>query len=162
MRDVLNYRKLLQEFTLPTLLMVMILALLLSSSSFADVATPASLMTVETYEANVSDGEGAVLITWTAPGDDGDEGTASYYDLRYRSDGEPMTNDSTFALGIAIPLGAPLPSGTLEEYVIELPAGVYSFAIKTADEVFNWSEISNNPVKNIGVLPPQYVHFIVP
>ena len=106
------------------------------------------------------DGVGTVQLTWTAPGDDGVEGVATQYDLRYRAD-DPITEDSTFYLGIVIPTQAPDTAGALEEYIIELPAGVYFFAIKTADEVPNWSELSNIVMLNIGVLPPDSVYFIL-
>ena len=100
-----------------------------------------------------------VQLSWTASGDDGVQGTASQYDLRYRTDG-PITEDSTFYLGVIVPTQVPKAAGTLEEYVIELPAGVYYFAIKVADEVPNWSELSNIVMVNVGVFPPDSVRFL--
>ena len=85
------------------------------------------------------------LLTWTAPGDDGRHaGTASLYDVRYsflqgittsnwpnaqNVDGEPP----------------PKPAGEPESLfvVVDRPDGNYGFAVKTADEVPNWSGISN-------------------
>ena len=100
-----------------------------------------------------------VHLVWAAPGDDGTQGIATQYDLRYRVDG-PIIGDSTFYLGVIIPTQPPNSAGTLEECIIELPAGVYYFAIKAADEVPNWSELSNIVIQNIGVLPPDSVYFI--
>ena len=130
------------EFLLRSLWIVLALVLLLPKSLlFADTIT-------------------TVQLSWTASGDDGVQGTASQYDLRYRTDG-PITGDSTFYLGVIIPTQAPKAAGVLEEYIIELPAGVYYFAIKAADEVPNWSELSNVVMVNVGVFPPDSVYFLL-
>ncbi len=86
------------------------------------------------------------LLTWTAPGDDNDIGTATEYDVRYS--GAPISEekwpDATPASGAP----APSPAGEQEQFVIGgLRAGRnYHFALKTADEVPNWSEMSNRTV----------------
>lgn len=91
----------------------------------------------------ISDNE--YQLTWTAPGDDGKLGQASAYDIRYstneitggnwpgatRVDGEP----------------SPGPPGEKDSFVVYIadpvPGENYYFAIKTADEVPNWSTLSN-------------------
>jgi hypothetical protein len=85
----------------------------------------------------------SVTLTWTAPGDDGDAGTAAQYDLRYSL--LPITSanwqDATPVAGMPVPQSA----GSAETYTIDnLAAGtLYHFAIRAADEALNWSEISN-------------------
>ena len=51
-------------------------------------ATPGDLQAV-------TDGADAVVLTWTATGDDGDQGRASAYDLRYAT--APIDSDAAFA-----------------------------------------------------------------
>lgn len=140
MRAPLTYHMRL-VYILRSLLIIITTVLLFSKSSlFADTIT-------------------SVRLSWTASGDDGDIGTASQYDLRYRADG-PITGDSTFYLGIVIPTQPPSPAGVLEECIIELPAGEYYFAIKVADDALNWSELSNIIMFNVGVFPPDSVYFL--
>jgi hypothetical protein len=82
-------------------------------------------------------------ITWTAVGDDGLLGTASTYDIRIST--VPITPES-WTLAVQLD-GEPTPqvAGSLETYILRnLEVGrLYYVALKTADEVPNWSEISN-------------------
>lgn len=86
------------------------------------------------------------LLTWTAPGDDNDIGTASEYDVRYSAFpiSEQEWPDATPASGAP----APSPAGDREQFAIRgLRVGSnYYFALKTADEVPNWSAMSNRTV----------------
>ncbi len=77
-------------------------------------------------------------LTWTAPGDDGNEGTALVYDVRYSQDS--ITDDNWSEATQLI--GEPTPSiaGSTETYEV---SGIGYYAIKAADEVPNWSGISN-------------------
>ncbi|MCK4302225.1 MAG: fibronectin type III domain-containing protein, partial [candidate division Zixibacteria bacterium] len=82
----------------------------------------------------------SVTLTWTAPGADGDIGTASIYDIRYSAevadwDGAVQVTGEP----------SPQPSGSSESFTITglQPGTVYFFAIMTGDEVPNWSGISN-------------------
>ena len=86
-----------------------------------------------------------VTLHWTAPGDDGNVGQAAAYDMRVvAGDSTALKTrwDSLFAVS-----GLPLPSmaGTIDTVCITpVPCGVnLYFAIKTLDEAFNISEISN-------------------
>ena len=85
----------------------------------------------------------SITLTWTAPGDDGDVGTAAQYDLRYST--APITpanwNDATSVAGEP----APSVAGSTESYTVTgLQSNTtYYFAIKTADEVSIWSDLSN-------------------
>ena len=85
------------------------------------------------------------LLTWTAPGDDGVlPGAASEYDVRYSM--RPITAED-FASADRV-TGAPTPSqsGETERFLVTgfRPRTDYYFALKTTDEVPNWSEMSNN------------------
>lgn len=84
-----------------------------------------------------------VSLQWTAPGDDGMVGTAAQYDLRRSL--TPITA-ATFALAIRVTnTPAPAASGTRQTFNVTglLPNTSYYFALKTADERGNWSNISN-------------------
>ena len=87
----------------------------------------------------------SLTLTWTAPGDDGTTGTATTYNVRYSSYG---INESNWS-GATQVSGEPTPAaaGTNQTMTVTgLTADtVYYFAIKTADEVSNWSGLSNNP-----------------
>jgi len=82
-------------------------------------------------------------LSWTAPGDDGNVGTAAAYDVRYST--SLITEDSWPA---ATQIGEePLPAaaGTVQTLgVTGLTAGdTYHFAVKTSDEADNQSSLSN-------------------
>jgi len=99
-----------------------------------------------------SAGIGSYPLSWTASGDDGYEGTASQYDIRIST--IPITPDN-FYQATKVP-NAPLPklAGTKEHFMLTLQSGEYYVAAKVADEVPNWSTLSNVPKLKIGVYPP--------
>jgi hypothetical protein len=84
----------------------------------------------------------SVTLTWTAPGDDGDAGTASEYDIRYSS--HPITEANWEACTQATAEPEPAASGTGQSVTIDT-AGKRDlhFGLKTADEASNWSGLSN-------------------
>ncbi len=83
-----------------------------------------------------------VDLHWTAPGNDGTQGTATYYDVRYAK--FPVTQE-TWEYAIPIPHSmAPSAAGTVERLRVEmLPPGRYFFAIRTFDQDYNVSGGSN-------------------
>ena len=88
----------------------------------------------------------SVTLTWTAPGDDGTDGTASSYDLRMSTTG-PIT-DANFDSAMPIEgVPAPQAAGTTETFTAdELPFETEIwFAIRTTDEFLNLSGVSNSP-----------------
>ncbi len=101
-----------------------------------------------------------VTFTWTAPGDDGSEGTAHLYSLRYSLSPIDDTNWATATELSGVP--APQPPGSEETFTVAnlSISTTYYFAIRVADDSMNWSPISEavpvylpNPVvweKNIG------------
>jgi len=88
-----------------------------------------------------------IQLEWTAPGDDGHVGTASAYDIRYMvcDDTLNFNWDSAVVIPPAI-LPVPSPAGVKDSVLLDLgfeASTFYCFAIKTADEVPNWSGVSN-------------------
>ena len=85
----------------------------------------------------------SITLTWTASGDDGNTGTASEYDIRYST--STITDSSWDSATQVIGEPAPQAAGSAESFVVSgLASGTtYYFAIMTADEVPNWSGLSN-------------------
>jgi len=85
------------------------------------------------------------LLTWTAPGDDGGEGPAAEYDVRYSV--SPITSSVRFANAQRID-GVPAPRavGEPESLLVDglYPGMNYFFVLKSADEDANWSKMSNH------------------
>jgi len=84
-----------------------------------------------------------VRLSWTAPGDDGVFGNASHYDIRYS---ESFITEDNWHLATRFEF-APSPgtSGQPQYFIVTdlVPATSYYFAIKSADDLYNWSPISN-------------------
>ena len=87
----------------------------------------------------------SLTLTWTAPGDDGDWGTAAQYDIRY-SNSLIATEAEWDAATPVAGEPTPEPAGSTETFVVTglSPATTYCFALKTADDVPNWSDLSNS------------------
>lgn len=88
----------------------------------------------------------SIALSWTAPGDDENLGTAKSYDLRYSKN--PIVSNTDFENATQI-LSPPPPesAGTHQDFTVENlePKETYYFAIKTKDDAENWSEVSNVP-----------------
>jgi len=86
---------------------------------------------------------GIVRLEWTAPGDDGNVGQASKYDIRYSLDS--ITEENWKAATQIDNEPKPRLAGLTESFIVtglELDSQYY-FGIKTADDANNWSQISN-------------------
>lgn len=84
-----------------------------------------------------------VTLGWNSPGDDDNEGQAAFYDLRYATQ---VITAENFALAATVPNEpSPEPAGTFQTYTVNdlVPDTFYYFAIKTSDELYNWSSLSN-------------------
>lgn len=101
-------------------------------------------------------------LTWTAPGDDGTTGTATAYDVRYAT--SPITEENWGAATVATGIPAPQASGAVEQLFLgSLSEDTdYYFAIKTADDAGNSSELSNVPQVHIPASGPQPPTIIEP
>ncbi|MBK7142979.1 MAG: fibronectin type III domain-containing protein [bacterium] len=99
-------------------------------SAIANLAAPTS-------------GETTVTLTWTAPGDDGNSGTATQYDIRYSTTAITAANFGSATQVASEP--SPKVAGSAETFTVTGLAlsSTYYFAIKTADEAANWSGLSN-------------------
>jgi len=85
-----------------------------------------------------------VVLSWYAPGDDGTSGTAAAYDLRWSTS---SITSGTFAEATQIATSAPHSAGYQEQLTVSVPrcSGTRYYAIKTRDEAYNWSSLSNSP-----------------
>ena len=85
-----------------------------------------------------------VVMRWTAVGDDGLQGPAAGYELRYST--SPI-DEATFAGATLVATATPKASGQTETLTLRglSPATTYYFAIKAKDEVPNYASLSNVP-----------------
>lgn len=81
----------------------------------------------------------SIMLTWTAPGDDGKTGTAARYDIRYSI--SPLTDGIWPSAEQAAGEPAPRPAGSADTFLVTglSPTTAYYFALKTADVEGNWS-----------------------
>jgi len=109
---------------------------------------------------------GSVTLTWTAPGDDGWEGRATLYDLRYSN----LPIDE-FNFGKSLRLAsvpAPIKGGATQRFTVDgLDSDTeHYFAIKARDDAGNWSRISNVVRVPVGFAlskgPPTKLIFLPP
>jgi hypothetical protein len=85
----------------------------------------------------------SVRLNWTAVGDDSLTGTANTYDIRYSTNPITLANWASATQVSGEP--APLAPGTSQSFTVTglQPNTLYYFGIRTADEVPNWSGLSN-------------------
>ena len=111
-----------------------------SATSGRDMVPPSSIR-----DLSATPGENSVTLRFTATGDNGIEGSASSYELRYSY--SVITSDNFTGATLYEPSLAwvPQPSGSLETFLVSnLPANkLLYFAIKAFDEAQNASRISN-------------------
>ena len=109
-------------------------------TTLAETLPPAALTDLKAIA--ISDTE--FKLTWTAPGDDYMAGTATAYDIRHFL--TPITTNSKWNNATQV-IGEPAPSpgGSPDSFIVTGlgPDTNYHFAIKTVDEVNNWSGLSN-------------------
>ena len=105
-----------------------------------DTTPPAAITDLATSDV----ASNQVTLNWTAPGDDGNQGQASQYDVRYAT--SAITEEADFAAATqATGEPAPQAAGSAESFVVTgLTADTtYWFAVKVSDEVPNTSSLSN-------------------
>jgi hypothetical protein len=85
----------------------------------------------------------SIRLIWTAPGDDSLTGTATQYDIRYSTAAITAANWASATQATGEP--TPHIAGTSETFTVTglNPNTAYYFAVKTGDEVPNWSGLSN-------------------
>lgn len=137
------------RFTIPALATLVCLALACSKSSTGgddddddpidDTDAPAAIMDLHVISITTS----SMTLAWTAPGDDGNVGCAYQYDLRASHD---TITEATFSAAFQITdIFPPAPAGTAQVYTVDSlePGETYYFAMKTRDQMGNWSGLSN-------------------
>ncbi|MDH5639976.1 MAG: DUF2341 domain-containing protein, partial [Nitrospira sp.] len=114
----------------------------------SDSTAPASIIDLAT--GTITDN--SVQLSWTAPGDDNSTGTASSYDIRYRTDAAITALNWDSATQVT---GEPAPAvaGSGESFTITglNSSTTFYFAIKTGDEIINWSGVSNSVSATTGI-----------
>lgn len=85
----------------------------------------------------------SITVRWTAPGDDGSTGRAYRYDIRFST--LPITATTWNQASRATEMPLPAVPGALQTCTISdlVPSTTYYFRMKTADEKYNWSGLSN-------------------
>ncbi len=82
-----------------------------------------------------------VTLRWTAPGDDGDHGTAARYELRWAL--EPI-DEASFAAAAHLPAPAPQPAGHLQTTIVSVPPVERLYlALRAIDELDHAGALSN-------------------
>ncbi len=106
----------------------------------ADVTPPAAPTDLEVIDVTYS----SATVRWTAPGDDGNTGTATSYDLRYSTD--PITTANWWSATPATGEPTPALAGTTQSMVVTglNDNTTYYFAMKASDEVPHTSDLSEN------------------
>lgn len=106
-----------------------------------DTTAPSAVSNLST--ANVT--ESSAVLSWTAPGNDGNTGTANAYDIRYSTTPITALNWTNAIQATGVP--TPQISGTTQTYTLVglSPATTYYTALKTSDVVGNIALISNVP-----------------
>ncbi|MFO7896484.1 MAG: hypothetical protein R6U84_06110 [Candidatus Cloacimonadales bacterium] len=110
----------------------------ISTEAEADLVAPAEITDLQA-EAGLDQ----IELFWTAVGDDGQAGTAFYYEIRISQQAITEANWADALLLENLP--TPAPAGSAENYLVsELEANTtYYFAIKAFDASGNGSELAN-------------------
>ena len=117
-----------------------------------DITAPAAVNLSATVNSGIS-----VDLDWIAPGNDSIIGTATEYDIRYSTAGPIVEGNWSSATQVALEQ-APQQAGTHEYFTVSGldTATTYWFALKTRDEVPQWSSISNSPKTKTAAAQPGY------
>lgn len=125
-------------------------------TSPTDEAPPAR---VEDLAVTV-EGDSAVALTWTAPGDDGASGTAASYDIRHSE--SPISEENWEGATQADGEPDPADAGSVEWFAFSdtIPDASLFFGLKASDEAGNESVLSN--VVLLDINPPAPVDDLEP
>ncbi|MBI3925723.1 MAG: S8 family serine peptidase [Armatimonadetes bacterium] len=94
-------------------------------------------------------GSRQVELSWTAPGDDGLDGKASGYELRYSRD--PITDLETFMEATPVETPAPGDAGSVQQATLtvtpEAQEHALYFGLRARDDANNFSELATSEVR---------------
>ncbi|RKH61179.1 lamin tail domain-containing protein [Corallococcus llansteffanensis] len=115
--------------------------LLIATSADLVITDAVAPAVAQDFEATALS-DSSIRLDWTAPGDDGDLGTAAAYELRYSTADITEANFDTATLATGV--GAPQSPGTAETFTVTgLEVGTtYFFALKTFDGANNGSALA--------------------
>ncbi len=127
------------------------------SAALPDVTPPAAVGNLAPTQVN----DNSVMLGWTAPGNDGNIGTVTAYDLRYSTSPIDATSFPSATQVSAEP--SPLPAGDAQSATIMglVKATKYYFALRARDAAGNWSALSNVPQATTNasdITPPAAIH----
>ena len=105
-----------------------------------DTISPAAVSDLNSIALNDS----VVMLQWAAPGDDGYEGSASTYDIRYATNAERLSDSWNSCAAIDL-VPVPAVAYSRDSTIVDklTPSTTYHFGLKSSDENNNWSRISN-------------------
>lgn len=117
-----------------------------------DIIPPSSISDLNAAEPT----ENTINLTWSASGDDGNIGSASYYDIRYST--TTITSQTWSSSTLCLNEPVPQNPGKTEQYQVTglTPATTYYFGIKVGDETPSWSALSNIATGTT-ILPPDII-----
>jgi len=104
-----------------------------------DTIAPAAITDLRVIDSTYT----SITLAWTASGDDRLSGTATEYDLRYST---VLITEEQFPQALSVPdIHSPSVAGSAESFTISglEPGTGYYVALRTGDEVPNWSPMSN-------------------
>jgi len=122
------------------------------SATIIDATAPSAIIDLLFTKPSLS----AVILNWTAPGDDKNTGIAKSYDIRHATTSLSEENWDSAIQFLDMP--SPREAGSKEYVTIPglLHEATYYIAIKTLDEALNESEISNIiTFTTVPVSPPE-------
>src|SRR6185369_8688950 len=116
----------------------------------SDTTPPAAVTNLSVSSVTSS----SATLLWVSPGDDGNTGTATSYDIRYST--ALIDNTSWTSANQETGEPAPAAAGNSQSFTVNGLAAntTYYFALKTADEVGNISLLSNVPSRATSNTPP--------
>jgi len=119
-----------------------------NGSLIIDIIAPSDITDLAVYEGSTTN-LSTIKIMWTAPGDDGSQGTADHYEIRFST--YEITEASWASATLFNDPPDPQTAGTFQSCYVNVldPAVIYYFAIKAFDENDNVNQISNSPAGKI-------------
>ncbi|MES1165164.1 MAG: discoidin domain-containing protein, partial [Verrucomicrobiota bacterium] len=124
----------------------------LSNDAAANTAPVAPAAVVLAATLAITNSKASATLSWAAPGDDGAEGTATAYDIRFSTSPITAASFGTAAV-LSAPVTVPTPAAAGMVQTVVVPdlqeSTTYYFALKAVDDTQTWSALSNVPSVNV-------------